>query len=314
VAPTINSITTDSASEEQARAIGMFINSCNSIADALTASKKVLSEQQANLTFNDPRLESKILVEYAFNKTSMQLITQSDEPLCNSGKKKLVTALNKRILGYPVAYIVGHQPFWTLNLRVSEHTLIPRADSEIMVETAISLPLLNHVNVLDLGTGTGAIALAIKLECPHWLVTGSDFKQEIIELAEANAILNNVDVAFVLSNWFSAIATTQAYDLIVSNPPYVESNSVWLKQGDVRFEPSSALTSGIDGLDDIRHIICKGAQFLNNGGYLLLEHGHKQAGMIQQMLQETGYTEVTTKQDLNGLDRATLGRWLTNNN
>lgn len=313
MAPTRNSIKFDDASETQASAIGMFINSCNSIADALTASSRVLSEQQANLTFNDPRLEAKIFVEYAFNTTSMQLITQSDKPLCASGKKKLVTALSKRILGHPVAYIVGYQPFWTLNLRVSEHTLIPRADSEIVVETAISLSLSTYANVLDLGTGTGAIALAIKSECPHWFVTGCDFKQEIIELAEANAILNNVDVAFVLSNWFSGIATTQGYDLIVSNPPYVESNSVWLKQGDVRFEPSSALTSGIDGLDDIKHIICEGAQFLNKGGYLLLEHGHKQAGMIQQMLQETGYKEVTTKQDLNRLDRVTLGRWLPNN-
>jgi release factor glutamine methyltransferase len=141
VASTRNSIKFDGAGETQASAIGMFINSCNSIADALTASKKVLSEQQANLTFNDPRLEAKIFVEFAFNKTSMQLITQSDKPLCASGKKKLVTALSKRILGYPVAYIVGHQPFWTLNLSVSEHTLIPRADSEIVVETAISLPL-----------------------------------------------------------------------------------------------------------------------------------------------------------------------------
>jgi release factor glutamine methyltransferase len=308
-----NSIKFDGASETQASAIGMLINSCNSIADALTASKKVLSEQQANLTFNDPSLEAKIFVEFAFNKTPMQLITQSDKPLCTGGRDKLFTALSKRISGYPVAYIVGHQPFWTLNLRVSEHTLIPRADSEIVVETAISLPLLAHANVLDLGTGTGAIALAIKSECPHWLVTGCDFKQEIIELAEANAILNNVDVAFILSNWFSAIATTQRYDLIVSNPPYVESDSVWLKQGDIRFEPSSALTSGKDGLDDIKHIICEGAQFLNNGGYLLLEHGHKQAGMIQQMLLKSGYKEVATKQDLNRLDRMTLGRWLPDN-
>lgn len=313
MASTRNSIESGGASETQASAIGIYINSCNSIADALTASKKVLSDQQANLTFNDPSLEAKIFVEYAFTKTSMQLITQSDKPLCASGKKKLVTALSKRILGYPVAYIVGHQPFWTLNLRVSEHTLIPRADSEIVVETAISLPLATHANVLDLGTGTGAIALAIKSECPLWLVTGCDFKPEIIELAEENAILNNVDVAFILSDWFSAIATAQRYDLIVSNPPYVESNSAWLKQGDLRFEPNSALTSGIDGLDDIKHIICEGAQFLNNGGYLLLEHGHKQAGMIQQMLQESGYKEVTTKQDLNRLDRVTLGRWLPTN-
>jgi release factor glutamine methyltransferase len=307
---TRNRLKSDGASETHASDLSARINSCQTITDALSASRKVLTEHQENLTFNDPAIEAKIFVEYAFEKTSMQLITQSGELLCEDGKKKLISTLNKRIYGYPVAYIVGFQPFWTLNLRVSEHTLIPRADSEIVVETAISLPLSKKANVLDLGTGTGAIALAIKSERSHWIVSGCDFKEEIIELAQANAILNSLNVEFVLSNWFSGITVTQAFDLIISNPPYVESNSIWLSQGDVRFEPDSALTSGIDGLDDIRHIISKGIEYLKPGGYLLLEHGHQQAGVIQQLFLQQGYQEVTTKQDLNGLDRATLGRWL----
>jgi release factor glutamine methyltransferase len=300
----------DVASETQASDLSARINSCQTITDALSASRKVLTEHQENLTFNDPAIEAKIFIEYAFEKTSMQLITQSGELLCEDGKKKLISTLSKRIYGYPVAYIVGFQPFWTLNLRVSEHTLIPRSDSEIVVETAIGLPLSKDANVLDLGTGTGAIALAIKSERSHWIVSGCDFKEEIIELARANASLNSLNVEFVLSNWFSGIAATQAFDLIVSNPPYVESNSIWLNEGDVRFEPDSALTSGIDGLDDIRHIISKGTEYLKSGGYLLLEHGHQQANVIQQLLLQQGYQEVTTKQDLTGLDRATLGRWL----
>jgi release factor glutamine methyltransferase len=300
----------DVASETQASDLSARINSCQTITDALSASRKVLTEHQENLTFNDPAIEAKIFIEYAFEKTSMQLITQSGELLCEDGKKKLISTLSKRIYGYPVAYIVGFQPFWTLNLRVSEHTLIPRSDSEIVVETAIGLPLSKDANVLDLGTGTGAIALAIKSERSHWIVSGCDFKEEIIELARANASLNSLNVEFVLSNWFSGIAATQAFDLIVSNPPYVESNSIWLNEGDVRFEPDSALTSGIDGLDDIRHIISKGTGYLKSGGYLLLEHGHQQANVIQQLLLQQGYQEVTTKQDLTGLDRATLGRWL----
>jgi len=303
-------IKTDGASETQSSDVYMCINACETVAEALLVSRKILSEHQENLTFNNPAIESKILVEYAFDKTSMQLITQSDELLGKSAKNKLVSALTKRISGYPVAYIVGHQPFWTLNLSVSEHTLIPRADSEIVVATAISLTLSTNLNVLDLGTGTGAIALAIKSERPHWIVTGCDFKKEIIKLAQANAKLNELSVEFVLSNWFSAIATTHTFDLIVSNPPYVELNSIWLNQGDVRFEPNSALTSGADGLNDIRHIISKSTKYLNDTGYLLLEHGHQQANIIQQLLHEAGYKEVSTKQDLNGLDRATLGRWL----
>nr|WP_297349831.1 peptide chain release factor N(5)-glutamine methyltransferase [uncultured Glaciecola sp.] len=310
MASTRNRLKHDVASETQASDLSARINLCQTITDALSASRKVLTEHQENLTFNDPTIEAKIFIEYAFEKTSMQLITQSGELLCEDGKKKLISTLSKRIYGYPVAYIVGFQPFWTLNLRVSEHTLIPRSDSEIVVETAIGLPLSKDANVLDLGTGTGAIALAIKSERSHWIVSGCDFKEEIIELARANASLNSLNVEFVLSNWFSGITATQAFDLIVSNPPYVESNSIWLNQGDVRFEPDSALTSGIDGLDDIRHIISKGTEYLKSGGYLLLEHGHQQANVIQQLLLQQGYQEVTTKQDLNGLDRATLGRWL----
>ena len=310
MASTRNRLKIDGASETQVSDLSARINSCQTITDALSASREVLTEYQDNLTFNEPAIEAKIFVEYALEKTSIQLITQSGYLLCKEGKKKLISTLSKRIYGYPVAYIVGYQPFWTLNLGVSEHTLIPRADSEIVVETAILLPLAKNATVLDLGTGTGAIALAIKSERSHWIVSGCDFKEEIIELAQANASLNSLNVEFVLSNWFSAITTTQAFDLIVSNPPYVESNSLWLNQGDVRFEPNSALTSGIDGLDDIRHIISKGTEYLKQGGYLLLEHGHQQANIIQQLLLQRGYQEVTTKQDLNGLDRATLGCWL----
>jgi release factor glutamine methyltransferase len=310
VASTRNSLRIDGASETQVSDFSARINSCQTIADALSLSREVLTEYQENLTFNEPAIEAKIFVEYAFEKTSIQLITQSNELLCDDGKKKLIRILSKRIHGYPVAYIVGYQPFWTLNLGVSEHTLIPRADSEIVVEMAIALPLSKGANVLDLGTGTGAIALAIKSERSHWIVSGCDFKEEIIKLSQANASLNSLDVEFVLSNWFSAITAAQAFDLIVSNPPYVESNSAWLNQGDVRFEPNSALTSGIDGLDDIRHIICKGTDYLKLGGYLLLEHGHQQANIIQQLMLQRGYQEVATKKDLNGLDRVTLGRWL----
>jgi release factor glutamine methyltransferase len=311
VASTRNRLKIDGASETQVSDLSVRINACQTITDALSASREVLTEYQDNLTFNEPAIEAKIFVEYAFEKTSIQLITQSGELLCEYGKKKLISTLSKRIYGYPVAYIVGYQPFWTLNLGVSEHTLIPRADSEIVVETAIALPLSKNATVLDLGTGTGAIALAIKSECSHWIVSGCDFREEIIELAQANASLNSLNVEFVLSNWFSAITAMQPFDLIVSNPPYVESNSIWLNQGDVRFEPNSALTSGIDGLDDIRHIISKGTEYLKPGGYLVLEHGHQQANIIQQLLLQWGYQEVTTKQDLNGLDRATVGRWRT---
>lgn len=300
----------DDASKIHSGIINACISRCITIADALSASRKLLIEHQENLTFNTPTIEASIFVEQALDKTSLQLITQCDELLCENAKKRLSTMLSQRVGGFPVAYIVGHQPFWTLNLRVSEHTLIPRADSELVVETAIALPLVKDANILDLGTGTGAIALAIKSERPQWSVVGCDFKSEIVELADANACLNQLKVDFFLSDWFSAIPATKRFDLIVSNPPYVEAGSVWLQHGDVRFEPDSALTSGVDGLDDIRHIIFSAAHFLTADGYLLLEHGHEQAEMIQGLLYGAGFKEVKTKKDLNGLERATLGRWM----
>lgn len=293
---------------EIANTIKEQVSLCKTVADACHVCRDLLAQNQTNLSFNDPSLEAKIFVEHALSKTSLQLITQSEELLSDNDKQSLVNTLIKRISGYPVAYIVGHQPFWTLDLNVSEDTLIPRADSEVVVETAISLSLQERAKVLDLGTGTGAIALAIKAERPHWDVLACDYKNEIIKLAKSNAELNKLDVNFVLSDWFSNIEV-QAYDLIVSNPPYVESGSVWLQQGDVRFEPLSALTSGIDGLDDIRHIICQALGFLNNGGYLLLEHGEQQASTIQQILKENGYENIETIQDLNALDRATIGQF-----
>lgn len=284
------------------------LSTCRTLADALSVSKQVLLQYQSNLTYNEPIVEAKILLENVLNKSALQLISHSDALLSERDKKNLTAALLKRISGYPVAYIVGHQAFWTLQLKVSEHTLIPRADSETVVETALSLPLPSTANILDLGTGTGAIALAIKSEKSQWEVTACDFKPEIVELAKHNARHNNLSVNVILSDWFCAVPKT-GFDLIVSNPPYVENGSHWLEQGDVRFEPDSALTSGMDGLDDIRHIICNSVEYLNEGAYLLLEHGHEQAGHIRQLLRDSGFIELSTKQDLNMMDRVTIGRY-----
>lgn len=292
---------------KQATHIHKRISDCHTVADAMSVSRSILSENQANLTFNDPIIESKIFVEHAFDKTPLQLITHSAEQLHADGKTRLYNSLLKRIEGHPMAYIVGHQSFWTLSLAVSPHTLIPRADSEVVVETAIALPLPETAKVLDLGTGTGAIALAIKAERGNWEVSACDYTDEIVDLAESNAERNKLEIDCVRSDWFADIPK-KGFDLIVSNPPYVESNSMWLVQGDVRFEPDSALTSGIDGLDDIRHIILHSIEFLNQDGYLLLEHGHEQASSIQQLLSEQGYIDIATIKDLNGLDRASIGR------
>lgn len=287
-----------------------------SVDDALKLSKQILRENQTELEFNEPDFEAKVLLEHACELSSVQLITHANTRLTNAQLSRLSTCLQSRVEGQPIAYITGKQAFWTLELAVSEDTLIPRSDTETLVEAAIGLPLCENAQVLDMGTGTGAIALAIKSERANWQVTACDFKPSIVALAQDNAKRNGIDIQCILSDWFSAFEPRlnkheeQArFDLIVTNPPYVESDSSYLERGDLRFEPDSALTSGLDGLSDIRHIISQASKFLKTNAYLLIEHGFEQSKAIQELMNQAGFVEVETKQDLNKLDRATMGKF-----
>lgn len=213
----------------------------------------------------------------------------------------------KRRQGIPVAYIVGHKGFWTLDLQVAPSTLIPRPETELLVEIVLDLNLAN-ADCLDLGTGTGAIALAIASEKPQWQITGVDVVQDAVTLAQSNARRNNITNArFMQSNWFAAIES-QRFDIIVSNPPYVEDDSPYLQQGDVRFEPASALTSGKDGMKDILHIIANAKAHLNPQGWLLFEHGYQQADAVQQAFQRHNFKNIHSKKDYSELDRVTLAQ------
>ena len=230
----------------------------------------------------------------------------------NEQVKHFVQLLNQRLSGKPIAFILGTQSFWSLTLKVSNCTLIPRQDTETLVETVLSLALPNTATVLDLGTGTGAIALALAKENPQWLVTGLDTVKEAVVLAKENAKLNDLNVTFLESDWFSALNIADCsnrFDLIVTNPPYVEEDSAYIMQGDLRFEPLSALVSGKDGLDDIRLIINQSKEYLNKAAYLVIEHGERQHENVQALLCEAGFTEVKSIEDLNNIPRITLGRW-----
>lgn len=209
----------------------------------------------------------------------------------------------------PVAYILGYRDFWSLRLKVAPSTLIPRPETELLVELALGLSLPEQAEVLDLGTGTGAIALALATEHADWQICGVDKQSDAVALAKKNAADNQLpDVEFYCGDWFAPLQDRR-FDLIVSNPPYVEQNSPWLQQGDVRYEPNSALTSGEDGLDDIRHIASQVSGFLKPGGWLLLEHGYSQGNAVHKILAAEGGLNVTTHQDLSGLDRVSLSQW-----
>ncbi|MEH6356452.1 MAG: peptide chain release factor N(5)-glutamine methyltransferase [Marinobacter sp.] len=215
--------------------------------------------------------------------------------------------VDKRAAGEPVAYVLGQQEFWSLPLQVSAATLIPRPDTECVVEQALTLDLPAQARVLDLGTGTGAIALALASERPDWEITASDFVDAAVALAQSNAAALNLPIQVVKSHWFDQLAAG-SFDLIVSNPPYIASADHHLSEGDVRFEPASALVSGADGLDDIRHIVAAAPSWLNAGGWLLLEHGYDQAQAVQALLKQQGFDQVHSRQDYGRNDRMTLGQ------
>jgi len=255
-----------------------------------------------------PRLDAELLLADALGKPRSYLRTWPEHELEDEQLARFQTSLQRRRQGEPVAYILGHQGFWSLDLEVAPHTLIPRPDTELLVETALELLPATPLSVLDLGTGTGAIALALASERPAWQVTGVDRVADAVALAERNRLRLQLDnAAFVPSHWFSALAG-QRFALILSNPPYIRADDQHLAQGDVRFEPSSALVAGCDGLDDIRAIIQAAPAHLLPGGWLLLEHGFDQAEAVRALLAAGGFAEVHSRRDLAGHERISLGR------
>jgi release factor glutamine methyltransferase len=254
------------------------------------------------------RLDAELLLAAAIGKSRSYLHTWPERIVSSEDADTYAGYLARRRGGEPVAYILGQQGFWKLDLEVAPHTLIPRPDTELLVETALELQPATPARVLDLGTGTGAIALALASERPVWQVTAVDRVEEAVALAERNRQRLGLSNALVLaSHWFGSLAG-QRYDMILSNPPYIAAEDPHLAAGDVRFEPSSALVAGPDGLDDLRLIVSQAPQYLLPGGWLLLEHGYDQAPAVRELLAGQGFIEVASRTDLGGHERISLGR------
>ena len=256
-------------------------------------------------------LEIELLLSHVIKKDRIWLKTWPDFQLKDEQVLFFNQLFDRRLQGEPLAFILGFKGFWTLDYAVNSHTLIPRPETELLVEIALSLEFNDNSKVIDLGTGTGAIALALASERPSWQIDATDAVHQALELAEFNRNmfgLTNVNIFY--SDWFDSVSrhdSASSYHLIVSNPPYIDQSDPHLQQGDVRFEPSSALVAGLDGLDALRIIIEQAPKYLSPNGWLLVEHGYDQGNSVRRLFDLTGFKQIKTHADLNLQDRVTAG-------
>ena len=255
------------------------------------------------------RIDAELLLLHVVERERIWLFTHDSEVLDDANAAAFDALIARREAGEPVAYLVGTRGFWTLDLTVTPDTLIPRPETERLVELALErIPLNTAARIVDLGTGSGAIALAIARERPHSRVIATDASEAALVVARRNAERNSIaNIAFRAGSWFAPVAGKR-FDLVVSNPPYIESDDPHLQEGDLRFEPATALAAGHDGLDDLRVIATEAASHLTQRGWLLVEHGWNQGDAVRDLFTAAGLIEVHTATDLEGRDRITLGR------
>lgn len=277
--------------------------------DALLRDSAAQIGQTLNLPLREARLEARLLLEHLLQCPHAWLIAHGDETLTAPQQLQFAALLQRRLNGEPIAYILGQREFYGLPFKVTASTLIPRPDTELLIDLALAhLPDSKPCSLLDMGTGTGAIAVTLAHQRPLARVIATDRSAAALAVANDNAAQHAPDrVECLASDWFSAL-TGQRFDLIVSNPPYIANTDPHLQQGDLRFEPACALAAGPDGLDDLRQIISQAPDHLNPGGWLLVEHGYDQQQACQQLFSQAGFTHIATHRDLGGQPRVTLGR------
>ena len=251
-------------------------------------------------------LENRILLCHALQLPRVALITQAERALTSEEAGTLAGLVQRRLDGEPIAYIVGEREFFGLPFRVSPAVLIPRPDTELIVELALAR-LAPRARLLDMGTGSGAIAVALAHTRPDATVTALDVSDAALDIAQANAAANGARVRFLRSDWYAALGE-ERFDLIASNPPYIASGDRHLSEGDLRFEPTGALTDHADGLSALRIIVDGACAHLEPGGWLLLAHGYDQAEAVRALLAARGFTEVQSWRDLAGIERVSGGR------
>jgi release factor glutamine methyltransferase len=255
-----------------------------------------------------PRLDAEVLMAHLCERSRTWLYTWGDRALTDDQTARFDALIERRREGWPVAYLTGSREFWGLDIQTSPATLIPRPDTERLVEVALESATTASGELLDLGTGTGAVALAFASERPGWQVTGVDLAAEAVSLAQSNATkLAITNVNFLLSDWFSALSG-RCFDIIVANPPYIADDDPHLTRDDVRFEPRSALVADAAGLSELAWLARHSTAYLKPEGWLWMEHGHTQAEAVRDTLRGCGFPGVVSRQDLAGHERITGGQ------
>lgn len=267
--------------------------------------KKLLADAAERLS---SRLEADILLTHLLQRDRGWLYGHGEDTCPPEVESAYACLVKRRAAGEPVAYITGMREFFGRAFQIDKRVLIPRPETELLVEQALQLKLPEHAKVLDIGTGSGCIAITLCLERAHWQVTAVDRSESALKVAKDNRdALSARSLELLHGSLYEPVADRR-FDLIVSNPPYVAAGDEHLAQGDLRFEPDLALVAGADGLNIIRRIVAEARDHLNPGGWLLLEHGHDQAAAVRGLLQSAGLTQIASCQDLAGIERVSLGR------
>lgn len=271
----------------------------------------LLAEAAKNLeqTSDSARLDAELMLAFVLDKPRSYLFSHADEQPDEERYDIFTGMVHRRSQGEPVAYITGRREFWSLELVVNRHTLIPRPDTEVLVEQVLACLDASPRRLLDLGTGSGAIALALATERPRDTVVATDVSADALSVARYNASrLELANVEFALGSWFEAVSG-QRFDLVASNPPYVAAGDPHLEEDGLPFEPITALVAGQDGLDAIRLLAKQSPEHLHPGGSLFMEHGYDQAEQVARILAVAGFTDIRHHADLAGIQRVSSGRW-----
>jgi release factor glutamine methyltransferase len=280
------------------------LNSSNTIKHQLERASGILYSISCNA-----QLDSEVLLAHCLGKPRSYLMTWPERELTPEQLDCFSDLLRRRLQPQPVAYLVGQREFYSMEFNTTPATLVPRPETEMLVEQCLELVVdIEQPQVLELGTGTGAIALALKRHAPKCRIIASDVSAETLAVAKSNAQNHQLEIEFIESDWYQQVPA-QVFDIIVSNPPYIAASDPYLSQGDLPAEPQGALTCGESGLEALEIIISSAHNFLNSGGWIVLEHGYDQQQAVTKLLQLAGFESVQTRRDFNDLPRMTLARW-----